>query len=102
MFHGNLIAAASARGLLVRVGPPGEAEALTRPGAAVMVMRGRPMPGYVRVEPTALEARAVKGWMKLALAFVETLPPKASRKKAISAPRPKPRTPPTTRASRPR
>ena len=77
MFQGNLIAAASTRGLLVRVGPPGEAEALARPGARLMIMRGRPMTGYVRVEPAALDARGVKGWMKLARAFVETLPPKA-------------------------
>jgi TfoX/Sxy family transcriptional regulator of competence genes len=95
MFRGNLMAAASARGLLVRVGPPGEVEALARRGATLMVMRGRPMPGYVRVEPTALEARAVKSWMKLALAFAETLPPKASRKKTVPAQRPKSRTPPT-------
>jgi TfoX/Sxy family transcriptional regulator of competence genes len=75
MLNGNMIAAVSDRGLLVRVGEPGEAEALGRPGAELMVMNGRAMKGYVRVK-TALDARAVKSWLRLARAFVETLPAK--------------------------
>jgi hypothetical protein len=89
MLQGNLLAAASARGLLVRVGPPGEAEALARPGAGLMIMRGRPMTGYVRVQPDALDARDVKEWMKLARAFVETLPPKAPGRKPTTTRDPK-------------
>jgi len=79
MLNGNMIAATSDRGLLVRVGEPGEAEALARPGAEPMVMRGRAMTGYVRVK-AALDARAVKSWVRLARTFVETLPEKSARK----------------------
>jgi len=82
MLNGNMIAAASDRGLLVRVGPPGEAEALARPGARSMIMRGRAMAGYVRVDTAVLDLRAVKSWLRLARAFVQTLPPKEAGKKS--------------------
>ena len=45
MLNGNMVAAASRRGLLVRVGKDRQAEALARPGARPMVMRGRTMGG---------------------------------------------------------
>jgi len=75
MLNGNMVAAASDRGLLVRVGEPGEAAALSRDGAEPMLMNGRRMKGYVRVQG-ALDARAVRTLLKLARAFVEKLPPK--------------------------
>lgn len=83
MLNGNMIAAASDRGLLVRVGEVGTTEALTRPGAQPMSMNGRIMKGYVRITAT-LDARSVKSWLRLARAFVETLPAKtkAAKKKA--------------------
>src|SRR5262245_50419580 len=65
MLNGNMVAAASDRGLLVRVGEPGEADALARPGAQQMVMNGRKMRGYVRVTGP-LDARSVKSWLRLA------------------------------------
>src|SRR5690349_23500903 len=49
MLNGNMIAATSDRGLLVRVGEQGAAEALARPGAEPMIMNGRTMKGYVRI-----------------------------------------------------
>jgi TfoX/Sxy family transcriptional regulator of competence genes len=45
MLNGNMIAAASKRGLLVRVGKERQADALSRPGARQMEMRGRAMEG---------------------------------------------------------
>jgi TfoX/Sxy family transcriptional regulator of competence genes len=74
MLNGNMVAAASDRGLLVRVGEEGHAEAVAR-GAQPMVMNGRTMKGYVRVLEK-LDARTVKSWLRKASAFVETLPPK--------------------------
>ena len=76
MLAGNLVVAASNRGLLVRVGKEAYAAALSRPGAEPMIMNGREMAGYVRVGPGSLDARSVKSWLGLARAFVETLPPK--------------------------
>jgi TfoX/Sxy family transcriptional regulator of competence genes len=74
MLNGNMVAAASHRGLLVRVGAPGLPEALAR-GAQPMVMNGRQMKGFVWVPATA-DARAVRSWLRVALEFVETLPAK--------------------------
>jgi len=84
MLNGNLVVGASRRGLLVRVGKDQQREALARPGARPMVMRDRVMEGYIYVDPPALAGRAaVQPWVRLALAFVRTLPPKqAARKKA--------------------
>jgi hypothetical protein len=58
MLNGNLVAGASKRGLLLRVGKEGQAEALRLPGARPMEMRGRTMDGYVYVDPPALTERA--------------------------------------------
>jgi TfoX/Sxy family transcriptional regulator of competence genes len=77
MLNGNMVAAASDRGLLVRVGKEREADALARPGSSVMVMNGRAMNGYVRVSGSGLDARSVASWLDLARAHVESLPPKS-------------------------
>jgi TfoX/Sxy family transcriptional regulator of competence genes len=59
MLNGNMIAAVSKRGLLPRVGKDRYQRALARPGTRPMEMRGRPMEGYVYVEPPALDDGAL-------------------------------------------
>ena len=84
MLNGNMVAAASKRGLLVRVGKDRHRDALTRPGTPPMEMRGRVMEGYVYVEPAILDDESLRDWIRLAAAFVATLPPKqtsASRRR---------------------
>jgi TfoX/Sxy family transcriptional regulator of competence genes len=76
MLNGNMIAAVSKRGLLLRVGKDRHRDALTRAGARRMEMRGRVMEGYVYVDPSTLDASALKTWLDDAFAFVNTLPPK--------------------------
>ena len=83
MLNGNLLVGASKRGLLVRVGKDRQGDALARPGARPMVMRGRSMDGYIYVDPPALNQRALQKWLQLALGFVQTLPSK------VSAPKPR-------------
>jgi TfoX/Sxy family transcriptional regulator of competence genes len=80
MLNGNLVAAASRRGLLLRVGKDRQAEALANSGARPMVMRGRTMEGYVYVDPPVLNKQAVQSGLRMAVAYVQTLPPKAARK----------------------
>jgi len=82
MLNGNLLLGASRRGLLVRVGKDGHQDALSRPAARPMVMRGRTMHGYIRVDREGLDERAVRSWVQLAVGFVKTLPPKVSGSKA--------------------
>jgi TfoX/Sxy family transcriptional regulator of competence genes len=79
MLNGNMVAASSHRGLLVRVGELGMSAALAR-GAQPMIMNGRQMKGFVWV-PATSDARAVKSWLRVARAFVETLPAKAAATK---------------------
>lgn len=79
MLGGNLLACTSGRGLLVRVGEAGKADAVTR-GATPMVMNGREMKGFVWVKGS-LDARGVRRWVREAQTFVETLPAKTARPK---------------------
>ena len=76
MLNGNMLVAASDRGLLARVGEHAQETALEQAGARLMMMKGRAFPGYVQIERDELDARAVKRWVKLARAYVETLPAK--------------------------
>ncbi len=78
MLNGNMLIGTSKRGLLVRVGKAAHTEAAARPHARPMEMGGRSMEGYVHVAPegTVTEADLV-GWLDLARAFVETLPPRS-------------------------
>jgi TfoX/Sxy family transcriptional regulator of competence genes len=92
MLNGNLLVGASDRGLLVRVGKNSQHEALERPGARPMIMRGRTMEGYVYVDPPELTLRAVKSWVQMAVSFVSTLPAKASAAKRPTAKSARPKT----------
>src|SRR4029079_585579 len=66
MLSGNLLVGASKRGLLVRVGKDRQAQALAKPGTRQMEMRGRPMEGYIYVDPP-IELDAVRGWVDMAI-----------------------------------
>lgn len=80
MLNGNLVAAASPRGLLLRVGKDRQSEALAQSGARPMVMRGRTMAGYIYFDPPALSKQAVQKGLRMAVAYVQTLPPKTKGK----------------------
>lgn len=81
LLDGNMIGAASrskdgAGQFMFRVGKDNEAEALTRPGAAVVAMGGRRMGGFVFVDEAACDDGAMQDWVSLALSYVTSLPPK--------------------------
>ena len=77
MLAGNLCCCVTDRGLMVRVGPEDYADALTLPHAGVMDITGRPMRGWVLVEPAGLETDAsLKTWVFRGAGFAATLPPK--------------------------
>jgi hypothetical protein len=81
MLNGNMVAGTSKRGLLVRVGKKQQSNALARPGAKRMEMTGRPMEGYVFVDPPPSDDRSLRDLLALAVAFVTTLPPKPPKSK---------------------
>jgi hypothetical protein len=76
-----MVAGTSKRGLMVRVGKDQHSQAVARPGAKPMQMAGRPMDGYVFVDPAPRDDRSLQDWLALAVAFVNTLPPKLSKSK---------------------
>lgn len=87
MLNGNMLIGTSKRGLLVRVGKAAHAAAASRPHASPMEMGGRSMEGYVHVAPQGTASEAdLTAWLDLALAFVETLPPKIKPAKVAKRP----------------
>ena len=81
MLDGNMVAGTSKRGLMVRVGKDQQPSALARPGAKRMEMTGRPMEGYIFVDPPPSDDRSLQDWLALAVALVKTLPPKLLKSK---------------------
>jgi hypothetical protein len=75
--RGNLAVGTSNDHLMVRVGKDAYEEALKRPGARVFDMTGRPMAGWIMVEPPGYESDAdLSRWTGDALSFTSTLPAK--------------------------
>jgi TfoX/Sxy family transcriptional regulator of competence genes len=77
LINGNMAVAASGQGgLLVRVDPT-EAAGLVGSHVERMVMRGRAMDGWLRVDATALDTEAkLRGWVQRGTAYARSLPPK--------------------------
>ena len=75
LVNGNMSVAASGRGgVLVRV-DPGESDELVRTtNAELMEMRGRSMPGWLRVQPR--DDDEVQTWVERGVAYARSLPPK--------------------------
>ena len=77
MLTGNMCCCVTDKGLMVRVGPEGYAEALALPHAGVMDLTGRPMRGWVMVQPAGLESDAdLNQWVGRGAEFAATLPAK--------------------------
>jgi TfoX/Sxy family transcriptional regulator of competence genes len=75
--HGNMFAGVMSDRLMFRVGPERYDEALERPHARLMDFSGRPMRGYVYVDPPGFADEAqLREWVELSLAFADTLPAK--------------------------
>jgi TfoX/Sxy family transcriptional regulator of competence genes len=78
LVSGNMSVAASGQGgLMVRI-DPAETEALLRkPHARPFEMRGRPMDGWLRVDPEGVRTkRQLEPWVKRGVAYARSLPPK--------------------------
>ena len=77
MLAGNMCCCVTDKGLMVRVGPEGYQEALALPYAVVMDMTGRPMRGWVLVQPEGLQSRpSLSEWVSRGADFAATLPAK--------------------------
>lgn len=75
--NGHMAAGVVDDKLMLRVGPEQHEKVLSLKHAEPMDFTGRPMKGMVYVAPEGCNtATKIKPWLKRALSFVESLPPK--------------------------
>jgi TfoX/Sxy family transcriptional regulator of competence genes len=76
------VAASRTGGLMVRVDPAAGEKLVATTVAEPMVMKGRPMSGWVRVEADAVRTmRQLARWVGLGTAYARSLPPKPEKKR---------------------
>ena len=76
LVYGNMACGVSRESLIVRINPDASAAALAEPNVRVFDMTGRPMKGWILVEPAGVEAdEDLKRWIDQGLAFAQSLPP---------------------------
>jgi TfoX/Sxy family transcriptional regulator of competence genes len=78
LIGGNMAVAASGQGgLMVRVEPEQTEELVAKPHAKPMVMRGREMDGWVRVDDEGVRTkRELEPWVKRGVTYARSLPAK--------------------------
>lgn len=79
LVDGNMALAASSQGgLLVRVGPATSGELIATTAAEAMVMRGRPVAGWLRIPSDHLRAtRQLRTWVERGVSFAQSMPAKS-------------------------
>ncbi len=79
---GHMSVTASGRGgLMVRVDPADGDALLAKPHARPFEMRGRPLEGWLRIDPDGVRTkRQLERWVERGVAYARSLPPKPGRK----------------------
>ncbi len=78
MIGGNMAVSASGQGgMLLRADPAASDELCSHPGVELAVMRGRPMDGWLRVDPEAIASEDdLERWVRVGVEYASSLPPK--------------------------
>lgn len=77
LLHGNMFGGIGKEGALYRPGKPNEAVALELPGVTPMIMGGRKMGGFVRLDDDGFADGTTRRHLtEITLGFVASLPPK--------------------------
>ena len=77
ILNGNMACGVHKDSLIVRVGAEAYQAALDKPHARIFDITGRPMTGWVMVEPPGFEHdQDLKDWVMQGLEFARSLPPK--------------------------
>jgi hypothetical protein len=77
LLNGNLLCGARDDGMLARLGKGNDAWALATPGIGPMILRDRPMHGWVKAAPEVYEDDGLRSkLLKAALDFTRSLPKK--------------------------
>lgn len=76
MVRGHMLCGVERGNLVFRVGRQQHQHALSLPGARPMDFTGRPLAGFVYVDPDACSEASIADWISIALEFNESLPEK--------------------------
>ena len=76
LLNGNMLCGVNETTLILRLGQDAAAAALEQPHTRQMDVTGRPMKGWVTVEPDGFKGDRLQGWLDQARSFVAKLPPK--------------------------
>lgn len=80
LVEGHMCCGVMGERLVVRLARDEAAAALQTPHVAPMDFTGRPLAGFLYVEPAGIRQDAeLRRWLARAAAYVETLPPKRAR-----------------------
>ena len=93
MLRGHMCCGIQGERLMARVGPELYNEALKWPHARPMDFTGKPIRGFLYVQPSGLKTAAqLRRWISASVAYVRSVPPKNTRKPRASATRKRRRT----------
>ena len=88
MLNGSMCCGLIRTGFMVRIGPEARESALTQPHVRPMKFGGRPLAGFVYVEPEGYRTDAeLATWVQRGIDFVSTLPAKKVRLSRPKLPR---------------
>ena len=77
LLNGNMACGVIKDGLIVRLAPAQFETARSRPGTRPFAMSGKPMTGWLVVDPEGTASEAdLRGWVGQTLDFARSLPPK--------------------------
>lgn len=78
LINGNIAVSASGQGgLMLRVDPAESSALVAKAHAEKMVMRGREMDGWLRVDPDGVKTkRELQRWVKIGVTYAHSLPSK--------------------------
>jgi hypothetical protein len=77
LLHGNMLVGVWKYSLIARLGPEQATMALDEPHVVEFDITGKPMKGWVMVEPEGIETdEQLREWIEKSLDFVSTLPRK--------------------------
>ena len=86
MLHGHMCVGATDHRLMARVGPKHYSKALTDMHATIMDFTGKPLNGFVYVEPEGISSeKGLNQWIEQCERFVDSLPPKAKAAETAAA-----------------
>jgi len=81
LLNGNMCVGVYKDDLIVRFNPMESTALMKKNGVKPFDITGRPMKGWLLVQPEGQKGKQLESWLNVALAFVNTLPKKTTGKK---------------------